>query len=76
MKIKEILSQSRRDFTATILCENCGNIETMKNGYDDRYFHDNVMPAKKCAVCNLSRNDIIAEMQAPTPTKYAEWETV
>jgi len=50
MKIKEIISQSRRDFTAIYECEHCGH--TYKSsGYDDNYFHQNVIPNKKCPEC-------------------------
>ncbi len=49
-KIKEIISQSRRDFVAIYICENCGYKE--KNyGYDDTNFHQNVIPNKKCPKC-------------------------
>ncbi len=51
MKIKRILEQFRRDFTAEFVCEHCGEVETRK-GYDDANFHDNVIPkemaCKKC----------------------------
>lgn len=43
MRIKEIISQYRRDFTAIYACEHCGFVET-KRGYDDAYFHNNVVP--------------------------------
>jgi len=57
MRIKEIIWQSRRDFSANFECENCGNTETFK-GYDDRFFHDNVVPALKCIKCGKSRKDL------------------
>jgi hypothetical protein len=57
MKIKEITSQIRRDFNAIYECENCGH--TQKGyGYDDRNFHNNVMPEMKCKECGKSRNDL------------------
>ena len=70
MKIKNIISQSRRDFKADYICENCGNIET-KDGYDDRNFHDNVIPKMKCSKCGKSRNDLGIEGEY-TETKYPE----
>ncbi|MFA7150444.1 MAG: hypothetical protein WC067_05460 [Candidatus Methanomethylophilaceae archaeon] len=71
MKITEILSQHRRDFTAEIICEDCGSKEILKYGYDDRNYHDNVIPNMKCKVCGKSRNDLgITEEQ--TQTRYAE----
>jgi len=70
MKIIEMLYQNRRDFTAMFECEGCGN-KQKSDGYDDRNFHDNVIPAFKCSKCGKSRNDlnIISE---PTQTKYVE----
>tara|TARA_R110000868_G_C10972986_1_gene771163 strand:+ start:48827 stop:49042 length:216 start_codon:yes stop_codon:yes gene_type:complete len=50
MKIKKIISQYRRDFTAEYECESCGNIETGR-GYDDDNFHQNVIPEIKCSKC-------------------------
>lgn len=74
MKIKEILYQNRRDFQAIYICENCG--ETIsKYGYDDRNFHDNVIPNIKCKKCNKSRNDLGITSE-PTETKYREWENI
>ena len=70
MKIKEIINQSRRDFWAIYECESCGH-STKEKGYDDRYFHDEVIPGMKCKSCGKSRNDlgIIVEK---TETKYPE----
>jgi transcription elongation factor Elf1 len=70
MKIKEIISQYRRDFKAVYECEGCGHTE-VKDGYDDRNFHDNVIPAMKCKNCNKSRNDMDI-IEKPTATKYPE----
>lgn len=53
MKIRQILSQSRRDFTAEYVCEHCGHMER-GYGYDDDYFHRNVIPQKKCGDCGLT----------------------
>ncbi len=70
MKIKEITWRYRRDFEAVYVCENCGAEET-RSGYDDRNFHDNVIPDMKCEKCGKSRNDlgIDGEVRA---TKYPE----
>lgn len=75
MRINEILDQHRRDFWADYECENCGHIEHRKYGYDDRNFHDNVIPKMKCPKCGKSRNDL-GITEEPTPTKYAAWEVV
>lgn len=50
MKIKKIISQSRRDFTALYVCEHCGN-EREGGGYDDDNFHRNVIPNMACKFC-------------------------
>ena len=75
MKIKEIKSQNRRDFHATYECEGCGCVTGEKSGYDDRNFHDNVIPEMKCTSCGKSRNDLGIE-QPMTNTKYQPWEVV
>ena len=74
MRIKKMIGQSRRDFTAVYECESCGATE-QSYGYDDRNFHDNVIPAMKCKACGQSRNSL-GVTAAPTSTRYAEWETV
>lgn len=70
MRIKELIFQNRRDFKAIFKCENCDN-EIERYGYDDRNFHDNVIPNIKCEKCGKSRNDlgIVGEY---TETKYPE----
>lgn len=70
MKIIKITEQYRRDFWADVKCENCGHTDTI-SGYDDRNYHDNVMPAMKCKKCGKSRNDlgIVGEV---TRTRYPE----
>ena len=75
MKIKKMINQHRRDFRADYECEGCGKVEKDKSGYDDRNFHDNVIPSMKCKVCCKSRNDLGIDGEF-TQTKYAEWETV
>jgi len=50
MKIKTIKSQTRRDFHAIYVCEHCDN-EQEGSGYDDDYFHQNVIPEMKCKKC-------------------------
>lgn len=71
MKIKEIKSQHRRDFTAVYECEHCGHTET-GYGYDDANFHDNVIPAMKCKGCGKASPD----SYEPKATKYPEGMTV
>jgi transcription elongation factor Elf1 len=53
MKIKTKHSQHRNDFTATYECEFCEH--SFKDyGYDDRNFHENVIPAMFCKQCGKS----------------------
>ena len=56
MKIKKILSQRRRDFTAIYECEHCGH-EQQSGGYDDTYFHQNVIHSMECAKCGETAPD-------------------
>ena len=71
MKIKKITYQHRRDFKAIYECEGCGAITSEEWGYDDRNFHDNVIPAKICKKCGESRNSLGTQGEY-TPTKYPE----
>lgn len=50
MRIKNIVSQNRRDFHAIFECEHCGHEEKM-SGYDDSFFHNEVIPKKECPKC-------------------------
>lgn len=75
MKIIKIINQHRRDFNAEIECESCGNKEILKGGYDDRYYHDKVLPDRKCQKCDKSRNDLKIKGEQ-TATKYADNEVV
>ena len=71
MKIKEIKSQSRRDFTAIYVCEHCGD-ECVGSGYDDTNFHQNVIPEMKCRKCGKIADD----SYRPLATKYPDYVTV
>ena len=67
MKIKRILNQSRRDFTAEYECEHCGHV-IEGSGYDDSYFHKQVIPAMECKECSKTA----AEDYRPLATKYPD----
>jgi transcription elongation factor Elf1 len=67
MKIKEIIRQHRRDFTAIYQCEHC-NHETKGSGYDDKNFHENVIPKMKCSECGKTAD----KNYRPLATKYPE----
>ena len=75
MKIIKITSQHRRDFWADLECEGCGHIEKDVSGYDDSYFHNEVIPGMKCPKCGKNRAEmgIVGEK---TTTKYPEWMQV
>ncbi len=71
MKIKKIITQSRRDFTAIYECGHCGYTET-GSGYDDDYFHRTVIPAKICKKCGKTASG----NYRPLSTKYSNSLTV
>jgi len=71
MKIKKIISQHRRDFTAIYECEHCGFTEE-RYGYDDDNFHQNVIPNLACGNCGKKS----PEDYRPRATKYKAWEVV
>jgi primosomal protein N' len=72
MKIQKIISQIRRDFYANMICEHCGHIENNVSGYDDNYFHGNVIPNMLCPKCNKKASDNYRPLQ----TKYGANEIV
>lgn len=67
MKIKKKLSQHRRDFQAVYVCEHCGH-EKKSYGYDDKHFHENVIPEMECEECGKTAGD----EYVPQATKYPE----
>ena len=71
MRIKQILSQHRRDFRAVFECESC-DYEFERSGYDDTHFHNKVIPAMKCPKCG---NTSPCEYR-PLTTKYSDSEVV
>jgi transcription elongation factor Elf1 len=67
MRIKEISSQHRRDFVATLECEHCDHTQQIM-GYDDANYHQNVIPSIKCQSCGESAGDNYRALS----TKYEE----
>lgn len=51
MRIKKILGQHRRDFSAILACGFCGAEMPLAGGYDDKNFHGNVIPSIRCESC-------------------------
>ena len=71
MKIHKITDQFRRDFTAIYECEHCGDRHN-GSGYDDDYFHRNVIPNMVCGNCGKKSGDDYR----PLATKYSASEVV
>jgi predicted RNA-binding Zn-ribbon protein involved in translation (DUF1610 family) len=71
MKVKEITSQNRRDFTAIYQCEHC-KFEKKGYGYDDANFHQNVIPKMTCPNCD----HISGDSYVPHAARYPEGMTV
>ena len=71
MKILQILSQHRRDFVAMMKCEFCGHQHKDNSGYDDSYYHQNVIPNQTCKSCGKSTNSGGGSIDKTT-TKYPE----
>jgi len=71
MKIKEIISQYRRDFKAIFICEHCG-FEKEMTGYDDINFHKNVIPDMECPKCHKKAKN----NYRPLKTKYKSEEII
>ncbi len=67
MKIKKMTSQHRRDFQAIYICEHCGR-EERGSGYDDRNFHENVIPDMVCGHCG----EKAGEDYVPRATKHPD----
>ena len=72
MKIKKILEQHRRDFSAILECEHCNHIQKLTNGYDDECYHNNVIPTIKCEKCSKIAN----ENYRPLAPKYGKHEII
>lgn len=71
MRIKKIISQSRRDFAAIYECEHCE--KTIEgSGYDDTNFHRNAVPKMKCESCGKNADDTYR----PLETMYHDSEVI
>lgn len=77
MQLVEIIEQHRRDFKGRYVCEFCGE-EYIDNGlssYDDRNYHDNVIPSIVCKHCGKSTISGGGEVKY-TETKYPAWQQI
>ena len=70
MRIKKFTYQNRRDFKAIYECEKCG-ATCEEWGYDDRNFHDNVIPRLVCKECGESAESLGSDYK-PLATRYPE----
>ena len=68
MKIKNIISRNRRDFWAIYECEHCGHETEKESGYDDNYFHREVIPSKTCPKCKKKGSDEYVPMKTKYPS--------
>lgn len=71
MRIKKFHYQCRRDFTAEFECEHCGEVQ-MATGYDDDYFHREVVPKMECPKCGKT----VGPDFRPMGTRYPEGQVV
>ena len=69
MRIKKILSQHRRDFTAIYVCEHCGH-EYKDRGYDDTNFHQNVVPCFRCPKCEQFADETYRGLSTKYPDGF------
>ena len=65
MKILKIKSRNRRDFWAEYQCEACGYVDKYGTGYDDAYFHNEVIPAMECPECGVASNTVTSSATIP-----------
>lgn len=54
MVIEEFIDQINNDFWCTYKCEHCQHETGKQSGYDDAYFHNEVIPKKHCPKCGLN----------------------
>jgi hypothetical protein len=65
MHIQSIVSQMGNDFTAILACEHCTSTQKLSSGYDDSYYHNNVLPAITCVACGKNR---AGDLPDPNPS--------
>jgi transcription elongation factor Elf1 len=55
MFIKKIAWQMGNDFSADMECEHCGHVGKNDCGYNDGFYHTQVIPAMRCSQCGKNR---------------------
>ena len=67
MKIKTITSQHRRDFDAILEYEHSKKEQILEGGYDDTFYHQNVLPDIECESCGkkASKDYVAKETKYP-----------
>lgn len=55
MFVKLVTDRNRNDFWYTGECEHCGHERKNMSGYNDAYYHEQVVPSLRCASCGLNR---------------------
>lgn len=78
MKIIQITSRHRYDYSAILQCEHCGSHQSDPSGYDDINYHVNVMPRMACLKCGKDRagnNGGITKgvLMKPVETQSLRW---
>lgn len=53
MKLVEITSQHRNDFSGILKCNHCDSYQKLTTGYDDAYYHNVVIPKIHCNSCGM-----------------------
>lgn len=64
MYLKNKTWQSRRDFAGIFACPHCG-YEHESWGYDDTYFHHDVIPTIKCPKCGKTGGGPVTNPTTP-----------
>lgn len=77
MKIIKTYAWNRRDFSATLKCEdeNCGHTQEHTSCYDDDNYYQNVVPTIPCKKCGKTTLQLGAKID-PSNLKYDPSQTV
>lgn len=71
MQIKDTFNWNRRDFSANMECEHCGNKQVNRGCYDDSHYYQTVVPNIKCNACGESSNSkSTGELKSVMVPKY------